>query len=320
MGDDVLATIAHDLVDAIRKSVTIDWTQRESIRAKMRIKIKRLLRKHGYPPDKREAAVITVIEQAEQVCRDWVDPVPVESRAEYQKWSVAKDPSASLEERTRALEYLSKGSPENVARFIAEELHSRENIDWLSHLVIVAEELQLSDSVVRRTLADSLLSLAQFWASERSDPVLWSIIRKFAVLAHSDQFAGMLQVLESPLAATRQVVLQALQSVLVVDPLELGTLAADFRVAIKGMIEEEFKKDDRTADHLALIMNAYMALVMLNHPELEAMTTQLIGLGKRSLTHQTLMAINRLERTWTKAKLMTHCNQLPELKQMLSQG
>ncbi len=63
--------IAHDLVDAIRGSVTIDWTQKESVRARMRTRIKRLLRKYGSPPDKREEAVITVIEQAEQVCRDW---------------------------------------------------------------------------------------------------------------------------------------------------------------------------------------------------------------------------------------------------------
>jgi len=71
MGDDILAAIAHDLVDAIRKSVTIDWTEKEAVRANMRRKVKRLLRKHGYPPDKQEAAVITVIEQAEVVCREW---------------------------------------------------------------------------------------------------------------------------------------------------------------------------------------------------------------------------------------------------------
>lgn len=71
MSDQVLAAIAHDLVDAIKASVAIDWTQKESVRARMRTKIKQLLRKHGYPPDKREAAVLTVIEQAEEVCRDW---------------------------------------------------------------------------------------------------------------------------------------------------------------------------------------------------------------------------------------------------------
>jgi type I restriction enzyme R subunit len=71
MGDATLATIAHELVDVIRRSVTIDWTQKESVRARMRTTVKRLLRRHGYPPDRQEAAVVTVIEQAEQLCRDW---------------------------------------------------------------------------------------------------------------------------------------------------------------------------------------------------------------------------------------------------------
>ena len=71
MGDEILAKIAHELVETVRDSVTIDWTQKESVRAKMRTRIKRLLRKHGYPPDKQEAAVVTVIQQAEVVSRDW---------------------------------------------------------------------------------------------------------------------------------------------------------------------------------------------------------------------------------------------------------
>ena len=71
MGDEVLAAIAHDLVESIRRSVTIDWTKKESVRARMRSTIKRLLRRHGYPPDQTPAAVVTVIEQAEQVCKDW---------------------------------------------------------------------------------------------------------------------------------------------------------------------------------------------------------------------------------------------------------
>ncbi len=71
MSDKILAAIAHDLVEAIRGSVTIDWTQKEAVRADMRRKVKRLLRKHGYPPDKREEAIVTVIEQAERVAKDW---------------------------------------------------------------------------------------------------------------------------------------------------------------------------------------------------------------------------------------------------------
>jgi len=73
MGDDILYVIAHDLVEAIRASVTIDWTEKEAVRANLRRKVKRLLRKHGYPPDKAEAAVVTVIEQAEVVCKEWAE-------------------------------------------------------------------------------------------------------------------------------------------------------------------------------------------------------------------------------------------------------
>jgi type I restriction enzyme R subunit len=82
MDDKVLAAIAHDLVDAIRSSVTIDWTQKEAARADMRRKVKRLLRKHGYPPDKRAEALVTVIEQAEVVCKDWAEnPPPTKQEA-----------------------------------------------------------------------------------------------------------------------------------------------------------------------------------------------------------------------------------------------
>ena len=65
--------IAQDLVKAIRKSVTIDWTLKENVRAKMRTLIKRILRKYGYPPDKQEQATITVIQQAELLCGDWAE-------------------------------------------------------------------------------------------------------------------------------------------------------------------------------------------------------------------------------------------------------
>jgi len=71
MGDETLADIAQELVDAIRRSVTIDWTQKESVRARMRALIRRMLRRRGYPPDKRQEAVDTVLEQAERRCRDW---------------------------------------------------------------------------------------------------------------------------------------------------------------------------------------------------------------------------------------------------------
>ncbi|MGL4501054.1 MAG: DUF3387 domain-containing protein, partial [Planktothrix sp.] len=72
LGDATLKEIARELVRAIRQSVTIDWTERESVRAKMRTTIKRLLRKYGYPPDKQNQATETVITQAQTLCRNWV--------------------------------------------------------------------------------------------------------------------------------------------------------------------------------------------------------------------------------------------------------
>jgi type I restriction enzyme R subunit len=56
----------------IRKSVTIDWTQSESVQAEIRLKVKKILRKYDYPPDKQEKATQTVLEQAGLVARDWV--------------------------------------------------------------------------------------------------------------------------------------------------------------------------------------------------------------------------------------------------------
>ena len=71
LGDETLKTIAIELVDSIRGSVTIDWTLKESVRAKLRLGVKRILRKHGYPPDKQAKAAETVLEQAEVLCKDW---------------------------------------------------------------------------------------------------------------------------------------------------------------------------------------------------------------------------------------------------------
>lgn len=71
LGDDTLKNIARELVEAVRNNVTIDWTVREAVRAKLRVMVKRVLRKHGYPPDKQEKATQTVLEQAEVIARDW---------------------------------------------------------------------------------------------------------------------------------------------------------------------------------------------------------------------------------------------------------
>jgi type I restriction enzyme R subunit len=72
LGDDTLKTIAKELIDTVRKNVTIDWAIREQARAKLRVMVKRILRKYGYPPDKQEQATDQVIEQAELICGDLV--------------------------------------------------------------------------------------------------------------------------------------------------------------------------------------------------------------------------------------------------------
>jgi type I restriction enzyme R subunit len=71
LGDEELRAIARELVDTVRRNVTIDWTVKESVRAKLRILVKRILKKHGYPPDKQASATETVLKQAELLCADW---------------------------------------------------------------------------------------------------------------------------------------------------------------------------------------------------------------------------------------------------------
>ena len=71
LGDETLRTIAGELVKTVRGNVTIDWTLRESVRANLRVLVKRILRKHGYPPDKQEKATRTVLEQAEVLSAGW---------------------------------------------------------------------------------------------------------------------------------------------------------------------------------------------------------------------------------------------------------
>jgi type I restriction enzyme R subunit len=71
LGDETLRTIARELVATVRKNVTIDWTLRENVRAQLRVLVKRILRKYGYPPDKQEKATRTVLEQAEVLSAAW---------------------------------------------------------------------------------------------------------------------------------------------------------------------------------------------------------------------------------------------------------
>ncbi|MBI4755709.1 MAG: type I restriction endonuclease subunit R [Betaproteobacteria bacterium] len=71
LGDETLRTIAQELVRTVRANVTIDWTLRENVRAQLRVLVKRILRKYGYPPDKQEKATQTVLEQAALLSAEW---------------------------------------------------------------------------------------------------------------------------------------------------------------------------------------------------------------------------------------------------------
>jgi type I restriction enzyme R subunit len=71
LGEPTLKTIARELVEAVKKNVTIDWTIRENVRAQIRVIVRRILRKYGYPPDKQEKATQTVLEQAEVLSAAW---------------------------------------------------------------------------------------------------------------------------------------------------------------------------------------------------------------------------------------------------------
>jgi type I restriction enzyme R subunit len=73
LGDKALCAIARELVDTVRRNVTIDWTVKESVRAKLRVMVKKILKRHGYPPDKQAQATETVLKQAELLCIDWAN-------------------------------------------------------------------------------------------------------------------------------------------------------------------------------------------------------------------------------------------------------
>jgi type I restriction enzyme R subunit len=71
LGDETLRAIVRELVATVRANVTIDWTVRENVRAHLRVLVKRILRKNGYPPDKHEQATQTVLQQAEALSQEW---------------------------------------------------------------------------------------------------------------------------------------------------------------------------------------------------------------------------------------------------------
>ena len=71
MGNDHLRVIAHELLNGLQGNASVDWQHRESARARMRVLVKRILRRHRYPPDLQDAAVRTVLQQAEVLSAKW---------------------------------------------------------------------------------------------------------------------------------------------------------------------------------------------------------------------------------------------------------
>ena len=72
LSDETLKLIAHELTENLRQNISVDWSQRESVRAKLRLMVKRILRKYKYPPDQQEDAIQTVLQQAESLSTEWV--------------------------------------------------------------------------------------------------------------------------------------------------------------------------------------------------------------------------------------------------------
>jgi type I restriction enzyme R subunit len=72
LGDETLAKIAHELTDNLRKNLSVDWSNRENVRAKLRLMVRRILRKYKYPPDQQEEAAELVLSQAKVLCEAWM--------------------------------------------------------------------------------------------------------------------------------------------------------------------------------------------------------------------------------------------------------
>ena len=98
LGDDLLRTIAIELVDTIRKNANIDWTLRESVQAKMRLAVKRILNKYGYPPDKQKKAIKNVLEQAKIICKDFAESVP-ETKVLFSQYAIPSSEAMAAAEK-----------------------------------------------------------------------------------------------------------------------------------------------------------------------------------------------------------------------------
>ena len=73
LNDEILKKIAHELTENLRKNIKVDWAERQSVRAQLRIMVKHILRKYKYPPDQQDGAVELVLQQAQALGEEWAD-------------------------------------------------------------------------------------------------------------------------------------------------------------------------------------------------------------------------------------------------------
>ena len=69
--DETLKKIAQELTRSLRENLTVDWSERESVRAKLRLMVRRILKKYKYPPDQQDGAVQLILEQAQALGEEW---------------------------------------------------------------------------------------------------------------------------------------------------------------------------------------------------------------------------------------------------------
>ena len=126
LGDDALRAIARELIAAVRNNVTIDWTLKESVQARLRVMVKRILRKHGYPPDKEKKATETVLEQAVLLCKDWADTGSIaEEKSDLFLSDIVSD--EEINEADKFTEYL----PVHSLQAVATNFGREETVDIL---------------------------------------------------------------------------------------------------------------------------------------------------------------------------------------------
>ena len=129
LGDETLKTIARELVETVHKNVTIDWAKRKSVQANLRIIIRRILKKYGYPPDKQEKATNTVLEAAQNIGSCWAEKT-------FSRVTVPPDSSLTIingddiEEKDKFVQYLPVYSLEAAATAFGKEEHVEES-GWM---------------------------------------------------------------------------------------------------------------------------------------------------------------------------------------------